>query len=268
MLLVAVIAAELLAGGLPSPAIFVISLVVPVTVSMGAFAINDYFDVEADRLNRKMRPLVTKDLTKEDAIWITAATLGVGILASALINPYAFAITLIFAALAVLYAYILKAVLLVGNAYVALSMVIPFIFGSYVVSTGVNNGIILISVMIFCSGLAREIQGTIRDYEGDVRARHAMTLPAVIGKQASAAVALAFYIIAVLVSAHLFFSVAPFMHDIAFGVLITLSDIMLLGVGTIYLSSDARKLYRMGRNVSLFAMFLALIAIVLAAAGI
>ncbi len=132
------VAAELLAGGIRRPDAHSSSAYVPVTISMGAFAINDYFDMEADRLNHKMRPLVTKDLNKQDALYVTAATLAVGIGASALINQYAFAIALMFAALAVLYAYILKAVLLVGNAYVALSMVIPFIFGSYVVSTNVG----------------------------------------------------------------------------------------------------------------------------------
>ena len=265
MLVIAVIAAELLAGGIPAPTTFILSLIVPVTISMGAFAINDYFDVEADRLNHKMRPLVTKDLTKQDALYVTAATLAVGIGASALINQYAFAIALIFAALAVLYAYILKAVLLVGNAYVALSMVIPFIFGSYVVSTNVGGVILLICAMIFASGLAREIQGTVRDYEGDVKARKAVTLPTVAGRQASASFALALYAVAVLISARLFFYAEPFQYNLVFGTLVGLSDVMLLYVGVAYLLKDARSRYDVSRNISLFAMGLALVAIALSA---
>lgn len=265
MLVIAVIAAELLAGGIPSTFTFALSLIVPITISMGAFAINDYFDVEADRLNHKMRPLVTKDLTKRDAIYVTAITLAIGVAASTLINPYAFAIALIFAVLAVLYAYVLKAVLLVGNAYVALSMVIPFIFGSYVVSSSVGDGIFLICAMIFASGLAREIQGTVRDYEGDVKARRAVTLPTVAGRQASAFFALVLYVVAVLISARLFFYTPPFAYNPIFGTLIGMSDVMLLYVGAAYMLKDARDRYDASRNISLFAMGMALVAIALSA---
>ncbi|HUB92789.1 MAG TPA: UbiA family prenyltransferase, partial [Candidatus Saccharimonadales bacterium] len=56
MLVIAVLAAELIAKGLPSLPILVLSLIAPVFISMAAFAINDYFDLKVDKINKKMRP--------------------------------------------------------------------------------------------------------------------------------------------------------------------------------------------------------------------
>ena len=59
MLAIAVVAAELISGVLPSPGIFVLALIPPIFVSMGAFAVNDYFDIKVDRFNKRYdRPLV------------------------------------------------------------------------------------------------------------------------------------------------------------------------------------------------------------------
>ena len=267
MLVIAVVAAELLASGsLPPLPILILSLIAPVFISMASFAINDYFDVEADRINKKMRPLVTGDLTRRGALYITVISLFIGVAASALINQYAFAITFIFGALAMLYSYSLKRMFVIGNAYIGLSMVIPYLFGNYVVSTSIGASIILVSVMTFISGFAREVQGTIRDYEGDVKARKVMTIPTVIGKKASALLALFLYVVAVLVSAYMFVYIMPFRYNLVFGIPVALSDVMLLYVGATYLSKNAERKYGMGRNVSLFAMGLALVAILLSAA--
>ncbi len=106
--------------------------------------------------------------------------------------------------LAISYSYKLKEILLAGNSYIAFSMAIPFIFGNYVESTTLHSSILIISTMIFISGLAREIHGTIRDYYGDIRVRAARTLPTVIGTGVSANVAFALYAVAIAISAYIF----------------------------------------------------------------
>jgi geranylgeranylglycerol-phosphate geranylgeranyltransferase len=263
MLVIAVIAAELLAGGLPQPGPLALSLIAPVFISMASFAINDYFDVEVDMLNNKRRPLVTGLMTKKEALYVTAVSLIIGVSAGALININCFVIAFVFAALAMLYSYKLKEMLVVGNAYIALAMVIPFFFGNYVVSSTVGEGIVLISAMIFFSGLAREIHGTIRDYEGDVKARKVRTIPTAIGIMPASLLALVLYLAAAAVSAYLFFNIAPFKSNLAFGALIALSDALLLYVGFSHVSKNAKTFYGIGRNVSLIAMGIALVAIML-----
>lgn len=267
MLVVAVLAAELLAGGLPQLGTLLLSLISPIFISMGSFAANDYFDIKVDKLNRKKRPLVTGELQPGDAVNIAIFSFAIGVFASALINVYAFGIAFVFAILAFLYSYRLKEVLLVGNAYIAFTMVIPFIYGDYVVSNGLLNSIVLISVMVFFSGFAREIHGTVRDYKGDVKVRRAITLPRAIGIGSAAIDALLFYLVAIAISAYLFLVVPPFALNLVFGPAIGVSDLMLLYVslGYVYKKRHVQQFYEISRGISLFAMLLALIAIILSA---
>lgn len=266
ILVAAVIAAELIAGSgsLPGAFPFAMSLVAPIFVSMAAFAINDYYDMSTDKLNKRTdRPLVSGSLKPRSAVYVTIISLAIGIAAGLLINLYSFIIVVIFGALAVLYSYRLKETLFWGNAYVAFSMSIPFLFGNYVVSSELFGSIVLIFLMIFLSGLAREIQGTIRDYKGDTMARNANTIPRHIGKTGAAALALVLYIAAIAISIYLFLYVAPFEYNLVYAMPIALCDAMLIYTAAIFLSGNA-KLYGVARNTSLAAMATALLAILAA----
>ena len=265
MLVVAVVAAELLAKGLPQVPILLLSLISPVLISMGSFAINDYFDVEVDKLNKKVkRPLVNGALNLRQALYIAIATFVIGVAASAFINLPSFIVALVFAALAFLYSYRLKEMLLVGNVYIAFSMVIPFIYGSYVVGEEtIIGGIVLISVMIFATGLAREINGTVRDFAGDVKARKLRSLPKYIGLKGAAVVSLILYLFAISISIYLFLYVTPFKANLAYAFMVAITDVLLLYVAAGY-AHGKERLYERMRTLSLAAMTLALIAILLA----
>ncbi|MGI0141354.1 MAG: UbiA family prenyltransferase [Candidatus Micrarchaeales archaeon] len=264
LLVIAVLAAELIVGGgLPSTNVLALSLITPIFISMGAFAINDYFDIKVDRANKKDRPLVKGTLKPSDALYISIATILIGIAASYFINFYCFVIAIFFGAMSLLYSYKLKETLFWGNAYIAFSMVIPFIYGNYVVSANLAESIVIVSVIIFASGLAREIHGTIRDYKGDTKIRNAITIPKVLGIAASSAISLVLYLFAVLLSIYLFFYVHPFMLNPVYGVLVGITDIMLLYVGMGYIVKNKQKFYDKTRNISLAAMGIALIAFLL-----
>ena len=274
MLAIAVLAAEQLAGGLPGIGTLVLSLIAPVLVSMASFAINDYFDINVDKLNKKNRPLVTGELKPVQALYISAAAFTAGIAASAAINTYAFVIVVVFTALAVLYSYRLKEMLLLGNVYIALTMVIPFIFGSYVVGNTLGTGIALICAMIFASGLGREIHGSIRDFGGDTKVRNVVSLPRAIGLRGSAAVSLALYLVAIAISAYLFLFVRPFAFNVIFGAVVLASDALLLYVSLGYVRKTGKserqrrtsaRFFDRARDLSLLAMGLALLAILASA---
>lgn len=263
MLIIAVVAAEMIALGLPGIKDLILSIITPVSISMGAFAINDYFDIETDRINGKSNPLLKGNLKPRDALYITAVSMIIGITASAMINVYCFAIAVIFAALSILYSYRMKNMLLLGNAYIAVSMAIVFIFGAYVVSSIIRPAVLLIIAMIFLSGMGREINGTVRDMEGDVKARKVRTLPVVIGRRAATAIAFILYMTAIGITLYLFFEVPPFLYNMYYGVLIVISDILVFNSGVVFLLGD-KKGYRRARNTSLAGMGLALIAILIA----
>ncbi|EQD43240.1 UbiA prenyltransferase [mine drainage metagenome] len=271
MLVIAVLAGELIvARHLPGAYVLLLSLIVPIFVSMGSFAINDYFDVEVDTLNKKVkRPIVSGAISREGAMYVAAASFAVGVAASALINYYAFAIALVFAALAALYSYKLKEMLLVGNIYIAFSMAIPFIFGDYVMSTSLNANIVLISMVILVSGTAREIHGMIRDYHGDTQARRIRNLPYHIGLKRSSYTAMVLYLSGIAISIFMFFFQKPFSYNLVYIVPILITDLMLLYVSAFYAKNyrAAREgVFDTARNVSLGAMALALVAYLLSSA--
>ncbi len=265
MLVVAVIAAELVVGAIPGWAVFLLALVPPVLISMGSFAINDYYDVETDRLNRKRRPLVEGKLTLPGARNIAAACFTVGVAASAFINAYAFVISLAFAVLAILYSYRLKEMLLVGNAYIAFTMVIPFIYGDLVAVNYVAPNIVLIGFVIFLSGLAREIHGMLRDRVGDAAARRTRSIVRYIGVRRSALIALMLYAEAIVISVAMFFLFAPFAYNAAYIAPIAVADIALLYLALGHIRRDTARFHALSRNVSLAAMGLALLTYVVSA---
>ena len=267
MLVVAVLAAELIAGGLPGYFILAMSLVTPIFISMASFAINDYFDLETDRANgHTERPLVAGAISRKSALLITGITLFVGVAASAFINAYAFVIALVFGALAMLYSYRLKDMLLVGNSYIALSMVIPFIYGSFVVSDSMGANIIIVCFIIFLSGLAREIHGMMRDYRGDTRIRHSKNVVYYFGMRRSGLVALLLYLEAVVLSIALFFMYAPFAYNLAYAAPIVIVDTLLLYVGAVMTKKKVGvREFANGRNISLTMMGVALLTFLISA---
>ncbi len=270
MLAVAVIAAELetlSTLGVPAPSAYVValSLITPIAISMASFAINDYFDVEADRANGFLdRPLVSGALGRRTALYTTLIGMVIGVAASALINAYALLIALVFAVLAVLYSARLKRMLLVGNVYIALSMVIAFVYGDFVVSGTLAQNIVVISLVIFLSGLAREIHGMMRDSDGDVKARRVRGVVQYMGMRTSAFVAFALYAEAVAISIFAFFEYAPFMYNPYYLVPIAVADVLLMYVALGFITKRSRGFYLLARNMSLGAMSLALLAYLIA----
>ncbi|MCL4389007.1 UbiA family prenyltransferase [Candidatus Marsarchaeota archaeon] len=260
MLVIAVIAAELISGPLPSFPILLLSLITPIFVSMGSFAINDYFDVESDKSNKRFdRPLVNGELSMRSALSISIISFVIGVGAGAFINAYAFAIALIFGALAFLYSYRLKDMLLLGNIYIALSMAIPFLYGDFVVSSMLSKGIAVVFFIVFLSGLAREIHGMIRDYRGDAKARRTRNLVHRIGSLRSAQLAFLLYAEAILISIFAFFFIAPFMFNLSYILPIGIADAMLAYVAILALFRGSHSFYKSARNISLLAMGVALL---------
>jgi geranylgeranylglycerol-phosphate geranylgeranyltransferase len=280
MLVIAVIAAELETAGLLGIQILwmseqykiLFSLITPIFLSMASFAINDYFDVETDRANKRFdRPLVSGALGRQTALNVALSTFILGVAVSYFINLSAFVLAIIFGVLAFLYSYRLKDTLLVGNVYIALSMVIAFIYGDFVVSGNFNlvPSIVIISMIIFLSGLAREIHGMIRDFRGDARVRQMKGLVHYIGIRKSALISLVLYGEAVAISIFVFFFYAPFLYNIFYIIPILVTDLALMYIALGYMvhldgSKSDTRFFDMARNISLGAMALALLAFLIA----
>ncbi len=265
MLVVAVVAAELIAGGIPILLPFALSIITPILISMGAFAINDYFDVNADRANKRTeRPIVSGAISKRGAYNVAVACLVLGAFASLFINFYVFAIAVVFSLLSYLYSWKLKDMLLIGNVYVAFATVIPFLYGDFVVSTQLNEVIVLISFVVFLGTLAREVHGMIRDRAGDQQARRSHNLVYHIGVKSSAYFALVLYAESIAFSLFIFFYELPFRYNAVYIVPIVFVCLAFLYIAIGYTSKSSRGFFDFSRNLSLGAMALTLLTYLIA----
>jgi 4-hydroxybenzoate polyprenyltransferase len=257
MLCVAVLLAELLAarqwGFALQPELVLYSLLVPLFIEMASFALNDWFDVESDRENRREgRPLVTGEIGKDAALAASVVCYVLGVAAAAALPPLAFQIALLFAILSILYNWKLKDLPLLGNAYIAASMAIPFIFGAVVAAGGVSPQLLAISSVAFVAGLGREIVKSSEDIEGDVKHRGARTLPAVIGKKSSCFLSALLYFLLVPLS------FLPFAYGLKASVLslglVIVTAVAFAAMGVSVMKNQSKENLEAARKASLLAL--------------
>lgn len=244
--------------------IILLSLFVPIFSEMGSFALNDYLDIETDKLNKKKdRPLVNGTISPKFAFWFSILCLLISVVLAYFVNYAAFVIAIIFNLAAIAYNWKLKDLPLVGNFYIGLTMAIPFIFGFYVVSniegiTSITSQILILAALGFVAGLAREIIKSAQDLEGDVLARGSKTLPAVIGKRNSVLVAIILYLLFVPLT---YFALNGLGNLIATA-LVVLGDLLILKICIeLYLEKpdafkSARKMSLIGFGLGLLGLFI------------
>ena len=265
MLAVAVFIAEaIVLGSIPAiSSILLLSWLVPAFSEMGSFALNDYLDMESDKINKKMTPLVRGAISPKFAYPFSIFAFLISTLAAFFINWPAFIIAFLFNLLAIAYNFRLKDMPLLGNAFIGLTMAIPFIFGNFVVANELNTLVLILAALAFISGLAREIIKTVQDMEGDAKARKARTLPILIGERNSLMIASLLYVI------FLPLAIAPFyfglpQHIVSLG-LVGLADLGILYILIGILRFPGAETFKTARNVSLAALFLGLVAYLIAA---
>lgn len=196
MYAVAVIIGVLLTGSLPSFQVLVLACLVALLSEMGAFSLNDYFDVEVDRANKRTdRPLVSGNISPSFALFFGIFCIIASLVAAFFIDAKIFFLTLFLVVLAILYNLKLKLLPIVGNVYIAFTMGIPFVFGNLVVEEHIMPVNVLLFFLGFIAGLAREIIKSIEDMEGDKAQRKAATLPIIIGEKKSLFIAILLYVL-------------------------------------------------------------------------
>ncbi|MDG7020419.1 MAG: UbiA family prenyltransferase [Nitrososphaerota archaeon] len=162
---------------------------------------NDYYDVEVDRVNQPARPLPSGAVSKGEAVALAATTLVVGLAAaSATLDPYALLIAALYAALAWLYDYRVKAYGLVGNLIVASSLAIPFVYGGVVSGGDVAGSLLLFMASTsLLAGVGREVVKAMADVPGDQK-RGIRSYAAVHGLRSASLVGALFFLLAVVTS--------------------------------------------------------------------
>jgi geranylgeranylglycerol-phosphate geranylgeranyltransferase len=136
-----------------------------------SMAINDYYDIEVDRVNQPGRPLPSGRVTPRAAIVLAVVLLGVGMLASALLlSPTAFGIAGLYAILSWLYNYRAKKYGIYGNLIVGSSQAIPFIYGGVASGGSVTSSLLLFMASTsLLAGVGREVVKAMADTVGDAK---------------------------------------------------------------------------------------------------
>jgi geranylgeranylglycerol-phosphate geranylgeranyltransferase len=144
--------------------------------------INDYFDLEIDRVNRPERAIPSGAISQHAALIYGNILFFLGIFLAAEISIPLFLIAFFTSLLLFIYSYKLKRLPLIGNITVAFLTGLVFIYSA--IAAGNWAGGIVPFVFAFEINLIREILKDIEDIEGD-RLNGLKTLPVSIGKDFS-----------------------------------------------------------------------------------
>lgn len=134
-------------------------------IAAGGNAINDYFDVQVDKINRPDRPLPRGTVTLDAARIIWMYTSGAGLALSAFLGVWNLLIAAVWVGGLYVYSRRLKGTVLVGNVSVAFMTGLAFPFGAVVAGRpdlGLYPGL-----FAFLGNLAREILKDVEDVKGD-----------------------------------------------------------------------------------------------------
>ncbi|MGB9630387.1 MAG: geranylgeranylglycerol-phosphate geranylgeranyltransferase [Candidatus Methanodesulfokora sp.] len=173
-----------------------ICLLVPSLILMGGNAINDFFDVEIDRINRPYRPIPSGMVSRSEAAFLYILLSTAGTLLSYFISVAHFMIALFFSVAWYLYGLRLKREGLIGNILVSLGVAFTIIYGGLY---SITYRVILYSLIAFLVNLAREITKGVEDIEGD-RAAGVKTIAIIKGEETAGRAILTICLLATIVT--------------------------------------------------------------------
>jgi geranylgeranylglycerol-phosphate geranylgeranyltransferase len=136
-------------------------------ISGSAIVLNDYFDLEVDKVNAPNRPLPAGIVSPSEAILLTGIATFTGLLASFALGMPAFLVCVIFWLIGFLYNWKFKEAGLLGNLMVSSSVAITFILGGMAVGDPWNKIVWCFALIGFFIDLGEEIAGDAMDIEGD-----------------------------------------------------------------------------------------------------
>jgi len=143
-------------------------------IGAGANSINDYFDLEIDRINKPRRPLPAGRITKGQAWVFSIICFLSGIIISTGIHRTGFATALLSSITLYVYSWKLKRTVIWGNLTVAFITGLAFVYGG--LALGRIRQSLILGVFSFFFNFAREIIKDIEDEPGD-RSNGVVTLP-------------------------------------------------------------------------------------------
>lgn len=160
---------------------------------------NDIYDVEVDRVNQPDRPIPSRSVSIQEAKIFSIGALLLGLAASATLGYVTFGIAVLFALIGWYYNFRGKKKGLFGNSLVAVSLAIPYLFGSVSLGDYRVNLAYILALTSFLAGMGREVLKGIADVEGD-KIRNVRTIAVSQGTGTAKKLVSLFFLLAVLTS--------------------------------------------------------------------
>jgi len=176
-------------------------------ISCYSMIVNDIYDIEVDKVNKMDRPLARGEISVQSAWLYGVILLSVGLMFSYFTTILGFTIALMFAFISWLYNFILKRHGIIGNMTVAVSTIVPYLYGNFILSFNsiqdlsrlnalLSPAVSWFSIVSFFAVTGREVIKTISDIDGD-RVRGVRSVAICWGKENAAKIGAMFFILAV-----------------------------------------------------------------------
>lgn len=144
---------------------YLLTAIILICMNAASFAINDYWDVDKDKINHPERPLPSGSLSPQQAWWSAAILFAVAIITSMALGFSAFILVSFSSLLLWNYSHLLTYSGVLGNVIVAANVASIILLGSIVAKKPL--AMLYPLGFLFCYILAKEIVWDIHDAEGD-----------------------------------------------------------------------------------------------------
>lgn len=197
---VCVILGELLAlGKFPNTRELVLGFLSVFFISASSLILNDYFDIESDKINSPERPLPAGLVTRQDVVSLFLVVTALGFIAGYMISFTALLVVILAWAVGFLYNWRFKKTGLFGNLMVGFSVGMTFIFGGIAVDQPFEKAVWSFAIMVFLINLGEEIAGDAMDVLGD-RQAGSRSLPVLLGREKALKISAAIFLLVIVVS--------------------------------------------------------------------
>lgn len=138
------------------------------SISASILVLNDYFDIETDKINAPHRPIPSKKVSPSEALIFSFFLLILGLYLSYLLNFYSFILAIILLIIGNLYNRKFKQAGLIGNLLVCFSVGMTFVYGGLSVGSPFNKDVLFFALIAALIDLGEEIAADAMDMEGDI----------------------------------------------------------------------------------------------------
>jgi len=160
-------------------------------------ALNDFYDIETDKINRPLRPIPSGHIKRRSALIFAIALFILGASLGLFVSRAALIVAIIVSILLVFYTTKLREFILIGNIVIGLLTGLTFVSGG-IASESIGRSFIPATfAFLFITG--REIVKDIQDIKGD-RAAGMLSLPLKWGQRKSVYISLIFLAMVIIIS--------------------------------------------------------------------